>query len=203
MTDSSTSNNPFPGKEIKALSDEVLFNLFQDNKNKEMMGELFKRYTHLVFGVCFKYLKDEEKARDAAMQVFEQLLTKPAKQDIRSFKDWLFILTKNHCLMLIRHEQAGQRVLNEKFYDLQSEIMESSSRMHLYDAEEQEQRFARLRVALARLPDEQRQCVELFYYEDKSYQEITHLTGYDLNKVKSYLQNAKRNLKNMLDHGNE
>ncbi|MHC1706639.1 MAG: RNA polymerase sigma factor [Bacteroidales bacterium] len=196
-------SEPSSGKPLRLLSDEELFRSFQVSHKKEMMGELFNRYLHLVLGVCFKYLKDEEKSRDAAMQVFEQLLTKPAKQDIRSFKDWLFIITKNHCLMVIRHEQAGQRVLTEKFFDLQSEIMESSSQMHLYDAEEQERRFEKLRLALARLPDEQKQCVELFYYEDKSYQDISRMTGYDLNKVKSCLQNGKRNLKIMLDHGNE
>lgn len=202
MTASQSSTNGFSRSYRNTLSDEVLFRTYQEDHDKELMGELFNRYLHIVFGVCFKYLKDEEKAKDAVMQVFEQLLTQAVNQEIRSFKNWLFTITKNHCLMLIRHEQAGQRILSEKFYDLQSEIMESASLMHLYDAEEQERRYALLRVALARLPDEQRECVELFYYEDKSYQEISVLTGYKLKKVKSYLQNAKRNLKILLNHGN-
>jgi RNA polymerase sigma-70 factor (ECF subfamily) len=190
-------------KPLKHLTDEELFRSYHEGHDKDMMGELFRRYLHLVFGVCYKYLKEEEKARDVAMQVFEQLLTQGAKNDIRSFKDWLFIITKNRCLMEIRHRQAGERMLSEKFHDLQSEIMESTSQMHLYDAEEQERRFERLRQALARLPDEQRQCIELFYYDDQSYQEISQRTGFDLNKVKSCLQNGKRNLKIYLDHGNK
>lgn len=185
------------------LTDEELCQAFLRDRDNELIGILFKRYLHLVVGVCFNYLKDEEEANDAAMQIFEQLLSKPPEKELRSFKNWLFIITKNHCLMTLRHKQAGQRVMTEKLHALESGVMESDPVMHLYDAEEQEQRLLRLRVALARLPDEQRQCIEMFYYEEKSYQEISHFTGYDLNKVKSHLQNGKRNLKIMLDHGKE
>ncbi|MCX6270732.1 MAG: sigma-70 family RNA polymerase sigma factor [Bacteroidetes bacterium] len=198
-----SENTDSKGIPRKPQTDEELYHAFHDRREPAFMGELYKRYLHLVFGVCYKYLKDEEAARDAAMQVFEQLLTKPSTREIKSFKDWLFIITRNFCLMELRHEKAGKRAIAQTMYDLQSEVMESSSIMHLYDAQEQERRFVRLRAALARLPDEQRKCVELYYYEEKSYQDISEQTGYDLNKVKSYLQNGKRNLKIFLDHGKE
>lgn len=194
---------PLSKSALRKLSDEELFHQYHQHQQKELIGELFDRYLHLVLGVCFKYLKEEEKARDAAMAVFEKLMTGSSRQEVHSFKDWLFILTKNHCLMIIRHEQAGQRMLSEKFHELQAAVMENSGVMHLYDAEEQEHRFEKLRQALARLPDEQRQCIELFYYEDKSYQEVGQLTGFEIKKVKSCLQNGKRNLKIMLDHGTQ
>ncbi len=182
-------------------SDETLFNMFQQTRDRNMIGELFKRYLHLVLGVGLKYLKDEDQARDVVMQVFEQLLTKPVEKEIRSFKDWLFIMTRNQCLMVLRHQESGRRMMEEKLRELQEEVMENVGVMHLDNEDEQEQKLAMLRSALARLPDDQRKCVEFFYYEEKSYQEISNLTGYSLKKVKSHLQNGKRNLKIHLDHG--
>ena len=48
------------------------------------------------------------------------------------------------------------------------------------------------------LGEEQRRSIEYFYYENRSYADIVDLTGYPLNKVKSFIQNGKRNLKNCI-----
>ena len=55
-----------------------------------------------------------------------------------------------------------------------------------------------LEQALGQLPAEQRRCLELFYLEEKSYQEIVATTGLALNLVKSHLQNGRRMLKRSL-----
>jgi RNA polymerase sigma-70 factor (ECF subfamily) len=52
-----------------------------------------------------------------------------------------------------------------------------------------------LEKCIETLGDEQKQCVKLFYLQEKCYKEITESTGFDMNKVKSYIQNGKRNLK--------
>jgi len=194
----SNANTDHP---LQHRTDEAIYQAYVESGDPALAEELYKRYLHLVLGVCYKYLKDREEARDACMQVFQQLLIKPQRTAIRSFRDWLFIITRNHCLMVLRKANTREKYLGARFHELQAEIMESAARIHLYDADEQERRLSLLRSALARLPDEQRKCIELFYYEDLSYRQISEQTGYGLKQVKSCLQNGKRNLKILMDHG--
>jgi RNA polymerase sigma-70 factor (ECF subfamily) len=80
-------------------------------------------------------------------------------------------------------------------------FMENSEDAHL-QSNRREEEFALLEKALADLDEEQRICVELFYLKNKSYAQISEITNYDLNKVKSYIQNGKRNLKMRLEQNN-
>ena len=75
------------------------------------------------------------------------------------------------------------------------QFMDSGEDMHLNNAEEKEQTILQLETALKTLNKEQKWCVELFYYKNKSYNEIIDITGYTANEVKSHIQNGKRNLK--------
>jgi RNA polymerase sigma-70 factor (ECF subfamily) len=71
-------------------------------------------------------------------------------------------------------------------------FMENDTFMYLNNIEDKNKV---LEKALSNLNDEQRTCIDLFYYKQKTYQEVASITGYDLNKVKSAIQNGKRNLK--------
>lgn len=178
------------------LKDEQLIQLYQQSKDGNYVGELYRRYTHLVYGVCLKYLKDPEESKDAVMQIFEQLLRVLKKQEVTNFNNWLHVLTRNHCLMHLRAAKT------------QAEKLKALARTGLPAAVNAETDYAPLLLetkiealekGLTQIPAEQRQCLELFYLHQKSYKEIADITGYDLNKIKSYLQNGKRNLKIHLD----
>jgi len=182
------------------LSDEVLIRIYGKKRDSRLAEEVFSRYTHLIFGVCFKYLKDEEKSKDAVMQIIEKILIDPPKQEMKSFRNWLFIVTKNHCLMAIRHEQAETRAVQQRFLELKDEIMEIPEPEHQSEQNEKEEILSELRIAVGKLGNEQKMCIELFYIDGKSYAEIAELTGFNMNAVKSYIQNGKRNLKNILGH---
>jgi len=184
-----------------SLSDEQLMLDFRDKGDPECVGEVFKRYTQLVLGVCMKYLREEEAAKDALMQIFENLLKKPPESEILSVKNWLFTVSRNHCLMQLRQHKTETRVLDTKMQELQAELMELPAVMHLYEEEEAIMAREKIMKALMKLNYEQRRCVELFFLEERSYREICELTGYDNKQVKSFIQNGKRNLKMMLEHG--
>lgn len=83
-------------------SDEELLKEFASSGDLEVLGELYSGYMHLVYGVCLKYLKEREESMDAVMQIFEKLITEIPKYKIENFKGWLFIVTKNFCLMQLR-----------------------------------------------------------------------------------------------------
>ena len=194
----------FPRKKIlplAELTDEELIARFFSSHDAATGGELFNRYTHLVFGVCLKYLKNEEEAKDAVMQVFEHLLGLTSDEEIRNFKGWLYTITKNHCLMKLRHEKAVEHARNEILQQDSAEIMELPMVEHLYEEEENQIQLKQLQNAIQQLRPEQQKCIELFYLEDKLYKEIAEMTGFDIKSVKSHIQNGRRNLKILMNDG--
>ncbi|MFD2999446.1 RNA polymerase sigma factor [Pontibacter toksunensis] len=172
--------------------DLELVRLYRESGDMEHLGDLFQRHTDMVYLVCMKYLKDEEESKDATMQLFEYLATALLKHDISNFKSWLHVTTKNHCLMQLRSKKKQESIKQE---ETNASFMENEATSHLTEVAELEQDEEALMKGLAALPPEQRECVELFYLQQKSYKEIATLTGCELNKVKSYIQNGKRNLK--------
>lgn len=176
--------------------DQELLRLYRETGELEHLGELFQRYSKLVYLVCLKYLKDEEESKDATMQLFEHITKTLLQHEVKNFKAWLHVAARNHCLMQLRSSKNKPAIPLE---DTSPLFMEYQEPMHLTEAEQVENREQALQLALQELPPEQRQCIELFYLQQKSYKEISALTGCDLNKVKSYIQNGKRNLKLYLE----
>lgn len=155
----------------------------------EALGMLFTRYSSLVYGVCLKYLKDRNEAQDAVMQVFEKLVHTLMEHEVTYFKSWLYVSTRNHCLMYLRANKGKQTE------ELSPFLMDSGAFEHPEEATELEGNLVKLEECIEKLVTEQQRCVRLFYLKQKCYQEIGAATGYDLKKVKSYIQNGKRNLK--------
>lgn len=175
---------------IDQSTDLEIISLYKRTLNKELIGVLYKRYMALVYGVCLKYLKERELAKDMTMQVFEKLLENLQNQDVTNFKSWLYVLSKNECLMSLRKQSRvnGFESVNGQAF------MESPTHPH-HEHETLEDDISQLETCIGKLNDAQKQCIRLFYLEKKCYQEICELTGYEMKKVKSYLQNGRRNLK--------
>jgi len=147
---------------------------------------------HLVFGVCMKYLKVRDRARDAVMDIFEQLPEKIQKHEIRNFKSWLHVLTRNHCLMILRSAAYRREQHAEEISEWH---MESASIKHHENGQGMESDLNALKKCIEKLKSEQKACVSMFFLEERSYREIASQTEYDLKKVKSHIQNGRRNLK--------
>jgi len=173
------------------LSDIELIVNYKTSGDKQLVGELFKRYTNFVFSVCMKYLKNSYDSEDATMQIFEKLFTDLQRFEVANFKSWLHVIAKNYCMMKLR--KPNREIYTDNF-------VEKDFDLHHEAANEKEQQLLALEKAIAELPADQKNCVELFYINQKSYKEITEQTGYDYNKVKSYIQNGKRNLQLKLQH---
>lgn len=187
----------FKAKNIQSYSDNELISAYKKTDNNSLVGELYKRYSHLVYGVCLKYLKNEDEAKDAVLQIFENLLEDLKKHDIANFKSWLHSVARNHCLMFLRKQQTIQKRVNE--YEATYEHEESfNTPFMVHDKEEKELMLTKLEEAITLLKEEQRICIELFFLKEKCYNEVAEITGYELKKVKSYIQNGKRNLANIM-----
>ncbi len=170
-------------------TDEELLLLYKNEGNQDVLAQLYLRYTDLVYGTCLKYFKDAEKSKDAVMNIYEELLLKLQTHNIENFKSWLYVVTKNHCLMQLRKEKKMVTV------EFNQAVMQSEDFSHLDSVLEKEQDFKRLEFCMEKLPEQQKQSIQLFYLENKCYNEIVERTGMEWNKVRSLIQNGRRNLK--------
>jgi RNA polymerase sigma factor (sigma-70 family) len=177
------------GTTYTTYTDAELVERYKKEAGTVYAGELYKRYSLLVYGLCYKYLKHEEDAKDAVTEIFEIVLDKLKTHEVVFFRSWLFMVSKNH---LMRKKLKNNALETIDIENIPEKFMENGEDLSLNIREHES---ALLQQALSNLNDEQRTCIELFYYKQKPYQEVASITGYDLNKVKSAIQNGKRNLK--------
>jgi RNA polymerase sigma-70 factor (ECF subfamily) len=171
------------------IEDKELLQKFYADGNNQWLGLLLQRYTLLLYGVCMKYLKDEEEAKDAVQQIFLKVITEVNRYKVDYFKSWLYIIAKNLCLMKIRDRQGRIPV------ELSDKMISDENVYRKKELLEKDQTLSLIEEGLNELNEDQKLCVSLFYLQKKSYQQITDETGFNLLQVKSYIQNGKRNLK--------
>jgi RNA polymerase sigma-70 factor (ECF subfamily) len=174
---------------VSEMTDEHLISYIKQSGDKKGFSILFHRYAHLLLGWCLRYLKNQEASEDAVMDIMEQLIKNLHRYEIADFKNWLVLVARNHCFMRLRGQT---HLLMDDLAQLDRKgIVEKEEDMHL----QIEQKENQLHEALENLKGEQKECIVLFYFKKKSYREISELTGFDEKKVKSHIQNGKRNLK--------
>jgi len=178
------TNRPY-----KNWSDDELLIQFGETSNQEILGTLYSRYIPLVYGLCLKYLQQIEDAKDAVSDIYEELNGKIRNYQIENFRTWLYSVATNHCLQILRKKK------NRFFEEFDVQDMESDDFEHLIDIKEDKEKEDALNYCLDTLPKGQRLCIVRFYFDDFSYADIVEKTGLELKKVKSYIQNGKRNLK--------
>jgi len=175
------------------ISDTTLLENFYHDHNNQWLGILLQRYTLMLLGVCMKYLKNEEDAKDSVQQIFLKVIIEIEKYKVDYFKSWLYMVAKNHCLMRLR-EMHGK--IPAELHD----SIQAADEPNLQSKVANEHIFGLMQEALSDLNKEQQQCITLFYLEKQSYHEIAQQTGFSLMQVKSHIQNGKRNLKTQLEH---
>lgn len=165
--------------------EKYLLETYRKTGELQLLGKLYEPYMPILYGVCYRYFKDHEKSEDAVMGVFESLIVKLRQHEVTNFKSWLYTFVRNYCLMELR--KSSKTIMVE----LEDEVADHSPGFDQLT----EDRLVLMEECLETLSDEQRTCIQLFYFKQHCYQDIADITGYDLGKVKSYIQNGKRNLK--------
>jgi RNA polymerase sigma-70 factor (ECF subfamily) len=173
--------------------DQELLTLYRQTGDIRVLAELYQRYMDLLYGVCLKYLKQPEPAKDAVMAVFEELILKLKRHEVTHFRGWIYRVTRNHCLMQLRSAAHRRHAAADP------ELMQLIEDVHLNGVMEKEENLNRLSACLENLSAEQRVPVELFYLQDKCYKDIVQITGLEWNKVRSLIQNGRRNLRNCME----
>lgn len=170
------------------LPDDELVSQYQSTGNLDVLANLYQRYMDLIYGVCLKYLSDTEDAKDCVIMIFEELIVKLRKHEVSHFKGWIYQVAKNHCLMRLRKEKNIPVTIDSEFVHLPDFT-------HQDDGINNESNFTSMEYCLEQLGEQQRMAITLFYYQEKCYRDIAVETGIELNKVRSFIQNGRRNLK--------
>lgn len=178
----------FVRKISSAESDQQLVLQYKSGGDMEVLGELYNRYMELVYGVCLKYTKEPEDAKDCVINIFEELVIKLKKYEVDNFKGWLYQLSKNHCLMKLRSDKKYPATID-------ADVVQLTENIHLDGMMEKEEHLNSMELCIEQLPDEQKKAIRLFYLEEKCYKEIAETANIDINKVRSFIQNGRRNLK--------
>lgn len=179
----------FQGKVNEPVPEAERLAEYRRNGDVALLGALYEPYMDMVFGICFKYLREEEECKDAVMQIFEKLVSDLRQHDVSNFKSWLHSVARNHCLMKLRVSRVaiGQGSQDDQIQELEAV---SDDEVFMLDGQ-----LDALDGCLQKLVNEQRVSIELFYLQNKCYRDIVGETGFEIGKVKSYIQNGKRNLK--------
>ena len=174
-------------------TDADLITTYKGSGDLNVLAELYRRYMDMAYAVSLKYLKDGEASKDAVMEVFEELVEKLRKHEVENFKSWLYTLVKHHCLMKLRTLSRNKSVI------LDENGMQFSDDLHQEDVNEKEWQLQQMSDCIGKLAAEQKITIELFYLQQKCYNEIVQITGLEWNKVRSLIQNGRRNLKICMD----
>lgn len=173
--------------------DEILIARYIKTGDLDILGDLYTRYIPLVYGVCLKYLASRDDAKDGVTEIFEKIIVELERHRVEKFRPWLYVLTKNWCLMQLRSAKSAgdnfSRMVKER--DL---VMENRIDLHPLDRDNGIPDKV-LNECIERLKEEQQSCIRLFYYDNRSYREVASTLNLDEKLVKSHLQNARRNLK--------
>lgn len=181
-------------KNYKGTEDHELIHAYRTSGDRKALGALFERYSHLVFGVCMKYLKNEDDARDATMAVYEKLMEDLKRFDVQRFSSWIHSVARNYCLMQLRSRKAMLYADDEEGPGW-DRVEESHQPPNQESVADKEQELKLLEEGIKNLNEEQRICIELFYLKNYCYQDVAEISGFTMLEVKSYIQNGKRNLK--------
>lgn len=182
--------NFFKRKNYHKLSTDELLECYREREDHEALGVLYERHLEMVFMTCQRFLEDEATAQDAVLDIYEQLTEKVRLHDIQNFESWLFILTKNHCLMQLRKKKSNVTMPIDEYGHLHSE-----EDISIQEHEAKESEIKSLESCIEKLPNEQKIAITLFYLQEKSYKEVADIMNEDAAKVRSYIQNGRRNLK--------
>ncbi|MGR6087679.1 MAG: RNA polymerase sigma factor [Arcticibacter sp.] len=178
-------------KKKENVDDGELIADYKRSGDQKKIGVLFDRYSHLVFGVCMKYLKNQDDSKDATISIFEKAMDDLKKHDVQKFSYWIHTVARNYCLMQLRSRRAmvyiddeegpGEKILHQGRDE--------------QDSSKQESLMQLMEEAITKLNEEQRTCIDLFYLKKYCYQDVSKITGFSMNEVKSHIQNGKRNIK--------
>src|SRR6202035_716366 len=164
----------------------------------EALGEIYRRHVRRVFGLCRYMLNSRESAEDAPSEVFLKLQRSMESYDGSiPFPRWLLRVAGNQCIDALRRRQRGRRAIVGG-EDGTAVIEAASSEPSPLGAVISKEERAKVRDAIAQLPENYRVPLVLRYYSELSYEEIARQLDVESNNVATLIFRAKQELRRRL-----
>lgn len=163
--------------------------------DKDAFTEAYNQYNKLLYTVAYKYFMNEEMAEDAVQHVFTRLWESRSSITVTSsLKNYLFTMTKNHILNVIRNQNTAI----QKNYEIAqtTETIEDN----LIKRIEQSEMYEHFYAAIDELPPNKKEICLLKIRDELSNQEIADRMQLSINTVKTHYSEAVRLLRKQLSH---
>ena len=176
---------------MENLSDKILVEQhLNDPHDATCFGELYRRYAHLIFGVAYKHLRNEEQAESIKNDTLLQIRKTTA--EIENLAAWLHRVAQNKCIDVLRKQNLEMEIV-----DLDNEI-DLSDKNDLFFLpknelerliEEEGERY--ILTKIENLPTEVRECAVLRFVDGLKHKEIAAITALTEGDVRNNLQKAR------------
>ena len=192
----------FTSSENSTLKDEELISKYRFSHDNSYLGELFLRYIPYIYGVSLGALKNQREAEELTMTVYNKISSDLKRIEVKNFSTWLHQLVKSLCSIEVKKKSAGD---GESKDILIEELTNNDQEIFINAGDSKDDKSTKidtnnLRLAINTLNENQKICIDLFYIQNKSYQEVADITGFSINQVKTNIQNGKRLLKTYLEN---
>ena len=187
----------------KAKRDYVLLRKALDNNDQQAYAELMSLYRDSIYYMLIRMVKNKDDAEDLTLMTFGKAFRYLDKYTPKyAFSTWLYRIALNNSIDFMRVKNNMPQYFEEDLYTSNTTSMVDQSEDNLQRTPEEEvidkQRLQLLRAAVAELPEKYRKVIELRYYEDLAYEEISERLGLSLSNVKIQIMRAKQMLAQLM-----
>lgn len=184
---------------INLTEDREIIEGFSKGSTEKASTAFVRKYQSFVYSSALRYLKDYDDADDAAQEVFIKALANIHKfKGSSSLKTWLYRITVNHCITVIR-KKSVKKVFSIFSKDEDNRVIDlpdanPTPEKKLEAAELNE----KLITALGMLPEKQRETFSLRYFDELSYEEISDMLGTSVGGLKANYFHAVKKIASII-----
>lgn len=179
---------PVVAKKITDYTDSELIARYLRDQNTMYFTVLYRRYAGKVFAKCISMLADEGQARDATQDIFIKVLLNLAKfTEQSSFSTWVYSITYNYCIDMIRKKKKMPLLFTEDLGKISRE-----TDPEVPDSVLLEMKQERLEKVIDRLPPGDKAILMMKYIDDMQIKEIGDVLGKTESAIKMQIMRAKQ-----------
>jgi len=174
------------------FTDEQLVVIVRE-KDREAYGEILRRYETKLSHYLRKFINHSAELEDVLQDVFIKAFRNlNAFDEEQKFSSWIFRIAHNEAINNIKKRRSEQLVLDDKEWEVVDDKIDFGREVDRTITQKQ------VAAALLKLKEKYREPLILFYFEERSYEEISDILKIPVNTVGTFISRGKKELKELL-----